>query len=116
MNARSFVLASLFALSVPAMGCAAEVQTAPPPPVPAEEAEVTVETEPPPPPPAQVEVVPASPGVDWYWTPGYHRWWNGRYVWVTGRYARRPYTAAVWVTPHWEVRGRSHVWVGGRWR
>jgi hypothetical protein len=81
-----------------------------------EPAEVVVEAEPPPPPPVQVEVVPAAPGAEWYWTPGYHRWWHGQYVWVAGRYQRRPYAAAVWAPAHWEVRGRSHVWVEARWR
>ena len=115
MIARHLVVASLFALAIPSMGCAAEVQATAPPPPPVE-AEVSVETEPPPPPAPVVEVVPASPGVEWVWTPGYHRWVNGAYVWVGGRYQRRPYAAARWEAPHWEVRGRSHVYIYGRWR
>ncbi len=91
-------------------GCYAEAV-----PGPAVEGEVVVST-PPPPPPPQVEVVAASPGPEYYWVPGYHRWYGGRYIWVRGRYERRPYTRAHWEPAHWEARARGHVWIEGRWR
>jgi len=68
------------------------------------------------PPAPQVEVVPAVPGPDYIWVPGY--WgWNGRvWVWVGGRWSVRPWHGAVWVGGHWGRHGRGYVWVGGRWR
>jgi len=109
---------SLFAVTAtvalaPLAGAGCYVEARPAPPV---EGEVVVEAEPPPPPAAQVEVVPASPGVEFFWVGGYHRWEGGRYVWVPGRYERRPHPAARWEGAHWEARGRGRVWVEGRWR
>jgi len=94
-------------------GCYVEARPVPPPPV---QGEVVVEGEPPPPPAAQVEVMPPSPGVEFFWVPGYHRWVGGRYEWMAGRYERRPHPAARWEAAHWEVRGRGRVFVEGRWR
>ena len=40
------------------------------------------------PPPAQVEVVPAPPGPDYYWIPGY--WgWDGGWIWIGGSWGFR---------------------------
>jgi WXXGXW repeat (2 copies) len=90
-------------------GCSCTVESSPP-------AETVYESEPPPPPPPQQEVLPPPPGPEFVWIGGYHRW-NGRaYVWVPGRYNRRPHAAARWEAAHWEGRGRAHVWVEGRWR
>jgi hypothetical protein len=107
--ARRAVLAALLSFTV--MGCYVEAGTdvAPPPPPPP--GEVVVESEPPPP----QEVVPASPGPDYVWIGGYHRWDGRRYVVVRGRYERRPHPNARWSAAHWEARGRGHVWVEGRW-
>jgi hypothetical protein len=107
---------SLLALTAVALGgCYAEA--GPPPPAPPQgEAEVVVQGEPPPPPPVQVEVVPAAPSPEYFWVAGYHRWWGGRYVWVAGRYERRPHPAARWEGAHWEARGNGRVFVEGRWR
>jgi WXXGXW repeat (2 copies) len=104
---------ALFALSV--MGCYVEAGTQAGPPPPPPQGEVIVESEPPPPPPPEQEVVPASPGPEFLWIGGYHRWDGHRYVWVRGRYDRRPHANARWNTAHWEARGRGHVWVEGRW-
>jgi hypothetical protein len=95
--------------------CYVEAHSVPPPPPPPEGGEVVYEAEPPPPPPAEVDVVPASPGPEFIWIAGYHHWDGRRYVWVRGRYERRPHPRARWVAPHWVVRGRAHVWVAGRW-
>jgi WXXGXW repeat (2 copies) len=104
---------TLFALSV--MGCYVEAgtQAGPPPPPPPQE--VVVESEPPPPPPPEQEVVPASPGPEYVWIGGYHRWDGRHYVWVRGRYDRRPHANARWNAAHWEAHGRGHVWIEGRW-
>jgi hypothetical protein len=103
-----------FALSM--MGCYVEAGTqAGPPPPPPPQGEVVVESEPPAPPPPQEEVVPASPGPEFVWIGGYHRWDGRRYVWTRGRYERRPHANARWSTAHWETRAHGHVWVEGRW-
>jgi hypothetical protein len=85
-----------------------------PPPAPPQ-VEIVVEGEPPPPPAAEHEVVPASPGAEFFWVPGYHRWDGHHYVWVRGRYERRPHQNARWKTAHWEPRAHGHVWVEGNW-
>ncbi|EEF62938.1 YXWGXW repeat-containing protein [Pedosphaera parvula] len=74
---------------------------------------VMVQTEPP---PAQVEVIPAAPGPDYYWTPGYWSWRGGAYVWIGGSYIIRPRPSAVYVGGYWGHHGRGYVWVGGHWR
>ncbi len=78
--------------------------------------ETVYESEPPPPPAPVVEAPPPSPGPEYVWIGGYHRWDGHGYVWVHGRYDRRPHPAANWEPAHWENRGRSHVYVEGRWR
>jgi len=109
----STMLATLLA-TLSTTGCYVQARAVPPPPP---EGEVVVESEPPPPPPpAEVEVVPASPGVEYVWVGGYHRWDGRRYVWIRGRYERRPHERARWENAHWEARGRGRVWVEGRWR
>jgi len=108
MRNRSLILMCLVALPLCA-GCYPEPQAA-------VSGEVTYEGEPPPEPAAQVEVVAPSPGPEFVWVGGYHRWTGRGYVWVGGHYERRPHPGAVWAAAHWEVRGRAHVWVEGRWR
>ena len=71
-------------------------------------AELVVQGPPPAPPPPQVEVVPASPGVEFTWIGGYHRWDGHAYVWTPGRYDHRPHPGAQWHAPHWEPRGSGH--------
>jgi hypothetical protein len=91
-------------------GCSCQVESGPP-------VETAYETEAPPPPPPEQEVVPVSPGPDYVWIGGFHRWNGHGYVWVRGHYDRRPHSAAHWEPAHWEHRGaRAHVWVEGRWR
>jgi WXXGXW repeat (2 copies) len=114
MRSRTLAIVPIFALSI-ACG-SSQPPPPPPPPPPQAQAEVVVEGEPPPPPAVVVETVPAAPGPEFFWVPGYHRWWGGRYVWVTGRYERRPHSAAVWEGAHWEARGPRHVWIEGHWR
>jgi hypothetical protein len=111
---RTILATSLFveATALSSAGCYVDAQAEPP----VAEGEVVAEAPPPPPPAAEVEVVPVAPAPDYYWVGGYHRWYRGRYVWVRGRYYRRPYAAARWYPAHWEMRGRGHVWIEGRWR
>ena len=111
---RSFrMLVPLLALTaVPAMGCYADAD----PPVVASRGGRLRGRAPPAPPAVEVDVVPPPPGPEFYWVGGYHRWDGRRYVWIRGRYLRRPHAAARWEGAHWEGRGRSHVWIEGRWR
>jgi hypothetical protein len=92
----------------PEVGCS--VYATPPP-----DTEVVEVASPPPPPPAQVEVVPVSPGPEYTWIGGYHRWNGRRYVWIGGHYDRRPHRNATYIHGHWEHRGRTTVWVDGHW-
>jgi hypothetical protein len=67
------------------------------------------------PPPLQQEAIPPPPGAAMVWTPGYWSW-AGRWVWVPGSYAARPYAHAVWVPGQWRPRHGTWVWVPGHWR
>jgi hypothetical protein len=92
---------------------AAPPTTTPPPAGPTAPPPTVVVTQPPPAP--QVEVIPVSPGPQFYWVPGYWSW-NGGWVWVTGVWAPRPRPYAVWVQGHWAHRGHGYIWIGGGWR
>jgi hypothetical protein len=88
--------------------------TAPPPPgTPMAPPPTVVVAQPPPAP--RVEVIPFSPGPEFYWVPGYWTW-NGGWVWMTGVWAPRPHPHAVWVGGHWAHHGHGYVWIGGGWR
>ncbi len=102
-------------IAAPSVGCRAhaEVRTVEYVPEPAHE--TVYETEAPPPPAPIVEVQPPPPGAEFVWVAGYHRWDGRRYVWVRGRYERRPHVRARWVPAHWEMRGNVHVWAEGHW-
>ena len=67
------------------------------------------------PPRPEVEAPPPRPGVGFVWTPGYHRWDGGRYVWVPGAWVRPPRPRAHWVRAHWVHRPRGWVLVEGHW-
>jgi hypothetical protein len=127
----TYVLAGILLTSSSlALGCAAQgtasVSSGPPPVVEGQanvnmgaqggaQGEIVVQGEPPPPPPPQPETEPPSPGVEYVWVGGYHRW-NGRgYAWVGGRYEHRPHPDAHWRGAHWDARGSAHVWVDGSW-
>jgi hypothetical protein len=78
---------------------------------------VIVEGPPPAPPPPQIETPPPPPSPEHVWVVGYHRW-DGpthRYVWMPGRFERRPHPNAQWRPAHWEPRGNRTVWVEGNW-
>jgi hypothetical protein len=63
------------------------------------------------PPPPPVEVMPPSPGPDYYWNDGYWNWGPTGWFWIGGRWA-------IGVGPGW--RGPGHPWGGWghgrRWR
>lgn len=69
-----------------------------------------------PPPPARVGVVGVAPGPGYVWIGGYQSWNGSRYVWVAGRWVRRPRPNAVWVAPRYVHRGGGWVYYKGYWR
>ena len=68
------------------------------------------------PPAAQIEVVGTAPGPDFVWIRGYHRWDGAAYVWVPGRWERRPHPGARWVDGRWVHHRNGWYWREGRWR
>ncbi len=68
------------------------------------------------PPPPRHDVLIASPGPRYVWTPGYYRWRHGAYVWVPGRYVVPPGPRVVWVPGYWAPRNGGYVWIRGYWR
>jgi len=61
------------------------------------------------PPPAPAEVIPVSPGPDYYWAPGYWGWDNG-WIWIGGGW--RPWFG--WGWGGWGWGGRYGWGWGGR--
>jgi hypothetical protein len=57
-----------------------------------------------------------SPGRDYVWVPGYHRWDGRGYVWVPGRWERPPHHRAKWVHHKYVRRNGGWVFVEGHWR
>ena len=68
------------------------------------------------PPPIRSEFVGVAPGPDFIWIRGYHRWEGDGYVWVPGRFERRPRARAVWVDGRWRHHRNGWYWVDGRWK
>jgi hypothetical protein len=97
-------------LIVAAVGSLAVLTACPPPPPPGV---VYVRTRPP---AAAVEVIGTAPGQEFVWIRGYHRWDGGTYVWVPGRWERRPRAGAVWVEGRWNHHRNGWYWVEGHWR
>jgi hypothetical protein len=89
-------------------------QPGPPPGAPVGDVEVVASEAPPAP---LFEAVPYAPGPDFFWIGG-HWNWNGRWVWVHGRYDRHPHfhPGAGWEAGRWDRRGGSWVWHEGHWR
>jgi len=63
-----------------------------------------------------VEVEGVAPGPEFVWIHGYHRWEGNAYVWVPGRWERRPRAGAVWVRGEWRHHRNGWYWVEGHWR
>ena len=60
------------------------------------------------PPPPRTEVIPASPGENYVWAPGYWDWRDGNYVWSNGHYIER-HGDERWVPDRWAEHD-------GRWQ
>jgi len=68
-----------------------------------------------PPPPPKVVTVPPRPDHAHVWIPGHWKRAHNRWVWVDGRYARRPHPHARWIPGHWKKRRHGWVWIPGHW-
>jgi hypothetical protein len=68
------------------------------------------------PPAASVEIRGDAPGPDFVWVEGFHRWDVTRYIWIPGRWERRPHPKAVWVSGRWRHHDRGWYWVEGHWK
>jgi len=77
-------------------------------------AQIVVRIGPPPRPPH--EVIPARPGPNYVWVPGFHRFDGHHYVWMPGHYVIPPRARARWVPGHWAHRRGGYVWIEGHWR
>ncbi len=73
----------------------------------------SVVTEPPPPPPTENVVIAPGPGYVWI---GGSWVWNGRWVWVAGRWGYPPYPHAVWVPSYWHRGPYGWYRRAGHWR
>ncbi len=68
------------------------------------------------PPPPVVERRGPPPDRGYVWVSGYHRWDDGRYVWVPGHWDRPPHPHARWERHHWVHRHGGWVLIDGHWR
>jgi hypothetical protein len=90
----------------PEAAAAPPAPAAPPAAPPGEPPIAAAPYEPPPPP---VEVIPPSPGPDYYWSDGYWYWGPTGWVWIGGRWAIG--FGPGWVGPrHWHGWGYGRHW------
>ncbi len=68
------------------------------------------------PPAPLVEVEGVAPSPELVWIRGYHGWDGNAYIWVPGRWERRPHAGAVWVHGQWRHHRNGWFWVEGHWR
>jgi hypothetical protein len=68
------------------------------------------------PPHAVMERRTPSPGHDYVWTAGYHRWDGNAYAWTPGGWQQPPRPHAQWVAHRWTHRKDGWVMVEGHWR
>src|SRR5258708_40181632 len=93
-------------------GCAERTVYVDRPPAPPPAETVVVNEAPPPP---QKEVIVEAPATGYYWVPGYWSW-QGRWIWIGGRWTPRPHPRAVGGPGHWGRHGHGYIWIQGRWR
>jgi len=67
------------------------------------------------PPPVREEVIVESPGPDYVWVRG-HWGYEGRWVWVPGRWLLPDRPHRRWVEGHWAQDRHGYFWVEGHWR
>jgi hypothetical protein len=67
------------------------------------------------PPRERVEDPGRPPAPGYAWLPGYHRFEEGRFVWVPGRWEKRPRPEAKWKPGRWASSLKGWFWIEGRW-
>ena len=67
------------------------------------------------PPAPRVEYYGVAPGPEYVWLPGYYNYGSSGYVWVGGRWGRRPHSGARWVDGGYARRGNHFEHREGRW-
>jgi hypothetical protein len=68
------------------------------------------------PPAERVEVVSASPGVEYVWVKGHWGWRRNDYEWIPGRWVIPERGFREWVPGRWERDRGGWFYVEGRWR
>ena len=68
------------------------------------------------PPVERVEVIPASPGVEYVWVGGHWGWARNDYAWVPGRWVVPARGYREWVPGRWERDRGGWFFVEGHWR
>jgi hypothetical protein len=63
-----------------------------------------------PPPAPRPEIVPPRPGWEYLWRPGHFGWTRTGYVWINGRWIRKPPRAIALVPGHWTQTSRGWLW------
>ncbi len=69
-----------------------------------------------PPPGPRLELVPLSPGRDYFWVRGHWSRSMGVWKWIPGAWVQRPRPGAFWIDGRWARHGRNWVWLQGYWR
>lgn len=68
------------------------------------------------PPMAIAEVHGMSPGAEFVWIGGFHRWDGTRHTWNGGRWEKRPNATSTWEAGTWRHHRNGWYWTEGRWR
>jgi hypothetical protein len=66
-------------------------------------------------PPPRYEPVPPPPGAAYVWVPGHWRWNGYRYIWVGGRYVVRQTGWHRWVDGRWVIINGRWTWIPAHW-
>lgn len=68
------------------------------------------------PPTPRLEIRPEQPTAEHVWQAGYWRWSGAKYVWVTGKWVKRPSIRAFWISGHWQREADGWIWKPGNWK
>ncbi len=69
-----------------------------------------------PPPGPRLELVPVSPGSDYFWIRGHWTRSTGVWKWIPGAWVHRLRPGAFWIDGQWARHGRNWIWLQGYWR
>jgi hypothetical protein len=72
-----------------------------------------VDTKPPSP---RLEIRPLPPSDDQVWQAGYWKWSGSKYLWVAGKWVRKPSTRAAWISGYWQRQRDGWIWKPGSWK